>query len=171
MTSYKFIGAVCVWLAGAGVARADTVNGATATGSAAIEIYAPIAVKQTQGLDFGAVTSGAAGSVAVDAGSGARVAFGGVAAVAGGTGPATPNAGRQATFTITGRPNAAITVAVGPAITGLAQGVTGVTSAPSLPTALVGDSATFSVGGALNIPANVPVGSYAGSFTIAVNYP
>ena len=168
MKGLKFAGVLVALLVAGAPAHADAVTGATTSGSASLEIYAPIAVKQTQGLEFGAVTAAAAGSVTVDAGSGARTSAGGVSVLA----PANPQkTPRQATFTITGQSNAAITVTVGAAITGFAGGITGVTLPAVLPTALSGDSATFTVGGTLRIPAAVPIGLYSGAYTVAVNYP
>ena len=57
-------------LAAASSALADSVNGASATGAAGVTVFTPITVAQTQGLDFGAFTSGAAGVVAIDQASG-----------------------------------------------------------------------------------------------------
>ena len=52
-------------VAAASSAMADSVNGASATGTAGVTIFTPITVTQTQGLDFGAITSGASGTVAI----------------------------------------------------------------------------------------------------------
>ena len=70
-----------------------------------------------------------------------------------------------------GQANAAINVVVGANITGFGANITGTTQASNLPVALNGVSATFNVGGQLNIPANTPAGAYTGSYTVAVNYP
>ena len=145
-------------------ALADSVNGASATGTAAVTIYTPITVTQTQGLDFGTITSGANGSVAIDPNSGARNVAGGVGAVA-------ANVGKQGTFAVTGQSNAAINVVVGSAITGFSGGITGTTMPSTLPVVLNGQSATFAVGGSLSIPANTQAGAYSGAYTVAVNYP
>ena len=157
-------GAALAALASVSAAHADSVNGASATGTAAVTIYTPVTVTQTQGLDFGTITSGANGSVAIDANSGARAVAGGVGAVA-------ANVGKQGTFAVTGQSNAAINVVVGSSITGFAGGITGSTSPSSLPTVLNGTSATFAVGGKLSIPANTVAGAYSGTYTVAVNYP
>ena len=42
-------------LAAASSALADSVNGASATGTAGVTIFTPITVTQTQGLDFGEI--------------------------------------------------------------------------------------------------------------------
>ena len=60
---------------------------------------------------------------------------------------------------------------VGANITGFSGGITGTTLASNLPVVLAGTSATFNVGGSLNVPANTPAGAYTGSYTVAVNYP
>ena len=143
---------------------ADDVNRATADGSAGVTIYLRINVAQSQALDFGAITSGAAGAVALDPASGSRAVSGGVGAVA-------DSVGKPGAFTVNGQPNAAINIVVGAAITGFAGGVTGVTQVSNLPVALTGTTATFNVGGALTIPANTPPGPYVGTYTVAVNYP
>ena len=83
-------------------ALADNVIGASATGTAAVTILTPIAVKQTQGLDFGSITSGErGGEVVIDPSDGVRSVEGGVGAVA-------ANIGQAGTFAVTGEPNAAI---------------------------------------------------------------
>ena len=151
-------------LALAAPALADSVNGASATGTAAVTIYTPITVSQTQGLDFGTITSGAAGDVAIDPASGGRSVDGGVGAVA-------ANVGQPGTFAVTGQSNAAINVVVGQAITGFAGGITGVTKPGVLPTVLNGTTAAFAVGGSLAIPASTKAGAYTGTYTVAVNYP
>ena len=159
--------AVTACLAAAALAAptfADDVNGATASGTAGVTIYLRINLAQSQGLDFGGITSGAAGVVSVDPASGAR-------AVSGGVGVVTDTVARTGAFTVNGQPNAAINVVVGGAITGFAGGITGVTRVSSLPVVLNGASATFSVGGALSVPAATPPGAYVGAYTVAVNYP
>ena len=151
-------------LAAVSPALADSVNGASANGTAAVTIFTPITVTQTQGLDFGTITSGAAGDVAIDPASRARSVDGGVGAVA-------ADVGQPGTFAVTGQNNAAINVVVGSQITGFAGGITGVTKVGTLPTVLAGTSASFAVGGSLAIPAKTTAGAYTGSYTVAVNYP
>jgi hypothetical protein len=155
-----------VLLAAASAASATTVpvNGASATGTAGVTVFTPITVTQTQGLDFGAITSGQSGTVAIDQASGTRSVSGGVGAIA-------VNVGKAGAFAVNGQLNAAINVVVGANITGFQAGITGVTLASGLPVVLAGTSATFNVGGSLNVPANTPAGAYTGSYTVAVNYP
>ena len=151
-------------VAAASSAMADSVNGAAATGTAAVTIFTPVSVTQTQGLDFGAITSGQAGTVAIAQSGGARTVSGGVGAVA-------ANVGKVGAFSVQGQANAAINVVVGANITGFGANITGTTQASNLPVALNGTSAIFNVGGSLAIPANTPAGAYTGSYTVAVNYP
>jgi hypothetical protein len=146
---------------GSGNGRA---NRATVTGTGQLTVFQPITLTQTQGLDFGAITSGAAGTVAIAQTTGARSVGGGVGALA-------VNVGKAGAFAVYGQQNAAINVVVGASITGFAGGLTGVTAATGLPTVLTGNTATFNVGGVLNIPANTPAGAYVGAYTVAVNYP
>ena len=145
-------------------ALADNVNVATATGTAAVTIFTPITVTQTQGLNFGTITSGVAGSVAINPNDGSRAVAGGVGAVA-------ADVGAPGTFEVTGQNNAAINVAVDGAITGFAGGITGFTKVGALPTVLNGQTADFAVGGVLNIPAQTKAGVYKGTYNVAVNYP
>ncbi len=151
-------------LAIAGSAFADDVNGASATGTAGVTVFTPITVAQSQGLDFGAITSGVAGTVAIDQSSGARQVTGGVGALA-------VNVGKTGAFDVKGQADAAINVVVGSDITGFAGGIKGKTQADNLPVALKGTSASFSVGGSLDIPASTPAGAYTGEYTVSVNYP
>ena len=102
--------------------------------------------------------------VAIDQTSGSRTVNGGVGAIA-------VNVGKAGAFAVTGQSNAAINVVVGANITGFQGGITGTTQAANLPVVLAGTTATFNVGGALNVPANTPAGAYTGSYTVAVNYP
>ena len=153
-----------VAVAAASSAMADSVNGASATGTAGVTIFTPITVTQTQGLDFGAVTSGQNGTVSIAQASGARTVTGGVGAVA-------VNVGKAGAFAVNGQSNAAINVVVGANFTGFGANITGTTLASNLPVVLTGTSATFNVGGLLNVPANTPAGAYTGSYTVAVNYP
>jgi hypothetical protein len=144
---------------------ADDVNAASATGTAALTVFTPITVEESQGLDFGAITSGDAGTVVIDQASGARKVTGGVGALA-------VNAGSTGGFDVSGQKDAAINVVVGSDITGFkGSGIAGKTQADSLPVQLKGATASFSVGGMLAIPAKTPAGAYTGSYTVAVNYP
>jgi hypothetical protein len=152
-------------VAAASSAMADSVNGASASGTAGVTIFTPITVTQTQGLDFGAITSGDTGTVAIDQSSGARKVTGGVGALA-------VNTGATGGFSVSGQKDAAINVVVGGEITGFkGSGIAGKTQADNLPVSLKGTTASFSVGGVLSIPAKTPAGAYTGSYTVAVNYP
>jgi hypothetical protein len=160
-------GAAVLALAAVTPALADSQNPASTTGTGSVTIYTPLAVSQTQGLDFGVITSGAsAGTVAIAQSNGARSVGGGVGSVA-------ANVGKVGQFSITGQASASINVVVASAITGFSGGITGTTDTTGgVPTALgSGGSVAFNVGGALNIPASTPAGSYSGTYAVTVNYP
>ncbi len=150
--------------AGASAVFADSLNSGVATGTASVIVYTPLTIVQNQGLDFGTVTSGATGAVSINADNGVRSVSGGVGAVG-------VDVGKAGAFTVAGQPNAAINVLVGTAITGFPAGLSGSTVVGALPTVLTGRSADFAVGGALNVGAETPPGTYQGSFSVAVNYP
>ena len=145
-------------------ALADNVNGASTNGTAAVSILNSITIVQTQSLDVGAITSGAAGIAQIDAVTGSRRVNGGVGAIVQAT-------GQSGAFLVTGTPNAAINIVVGGPITGFGGGITGNTQVAALPTILNGKTAIFPVGGLLNIPAKTPPGQYSGTYTVTVNYP
>jgi hypothetical protein len=164
MKSFRPLTAGTLALVLASAAAADTTNMRSTDGSAAITISNPITLAKVQGLDFGAVTSGSAGGVAIDPDSGARSVDGGVGAVS-------ANAGKPGVFAITGLPNAVINISVGSEITGFGAGITGVTKVSTLPTVLRDSSASFAVGGYLNIPPLTKPGEYFGTYKVSVNYP
>ena len=143
---------------------AAPINAGTAVGTASVTVFTPVTVTQTQGLDFGTITSGVAGSVLINPADGSRQVSGGVGAVA-------ADRGAPGAFAVTGQNNAAINVSVDNAIVGFAGGITGFTKVGQLPAALSGTSASFMVGGVLNIPAKTPAGTYKGTYNVAVNYP
>lgn len=151
---------------GEGGQKAHDVTNRTAyaTGYGQVTVFTPITVTQTRGLSFGSITSGLAGTVAIDQLSATRTVSGGVGAIA-------ADPGARGAFTVGGQWNAAINVVVGGNITGFAGGITGVTKAANLPAVLTGASAAFSVGGVLTIPAATPAGAYLGVYTVSVNYP
>jgi len=148
-------------------ALADTVNGGSTSGVAAVSIYTPLTIVQNTGLDFGTLSSGAtAGAVAIGANNNLRAVSGGVGAIG-------VDNGKPAAFTVTGQSNAAINIVIALNMTGFSGGITGQTNTGTvaLPTVLTGSSATFNVGGYLAIPANTPAGVYTGAYAVSVNYP
>ncbi len=146
-------------------ALADSVNGASTAGTAAVTILTPITVTQTQGLDFGSITSGeGGGEVMIDPRDGGRSVAGGVGAVA-------ANIGQVGMFEVTGEANTAISVFVDSAISGFSGDIKGETKVSSLPTYLKDNSAGFAVGGVLSIPGSTKSGKYSGTYKVAVNYP
>ena len=164
MKRILFAGAALVAAAAVTPALADNVNVANATGTAAVTIFTPITVTQTQGLDFGTITSGVAGDVIINPNDGSRHVDGGVGAVA-------ADVGAPGAFQVTGQQNAVINVVVDNAIVGFAGGITGFTKVGTLPTVLNGTTASFAVGGMLTIPAQTKAGVYSGTYNVAVNYP
>ena len=157
-------GAAVIAAAAVTPALADNVNVANSTGTAAVTVLASITMTQTQGLDFGTITSGQAGDVTINPADGSRQVDGGVGAVA-------ADVGAPGTFQVTGHPNALIVIKVDGVITGFAGGITGVTKVGTLPTVLNGTIVSFPVGGTLSIPAKTPAGVYSGTYNVSVNYP
>ena len=158
--------AVLALSAAAAPAFADNTNSASATGTGSVTIYAPLSVSQTQGLDFGTITSGpTSGTVSIAQSNGARTDSGGVGLVG-------ADAGQNGAFSVSGQANGSITVTVAGTISGFgSSGITGSTAATGLPTTLSNTgAATFNVGGTLNIPANTGAGTYSGTYNVTVNY-
>lgn len=140
---------------------------ATGTGNASVEILQAITVTENTALNFGQVTpSASAGTVAVDEAS-ARNCSGGATCV--GTGTAAAGA-----FSITGTSgaNVQISLPASASLTGPGTAMTATLSSTSTSGAvtLTGGSANFNVAGSLAIGANQVAGSYAGTYTVTVNY-
>lgn len=151
-----------------------------ASGAASAQIVAPLTVTGQTDLDFGTVVSSAqAGTVTVSA-TGATSIAGGVRAVC-------CAVARPATFLVDGEPGRAYTVSVPADI--LAQGTA--TRGPAPPDLLVSDITistasrpadneggvldvagrdSFSVGGTLHLPGNVPPAQYRATVPVVVIY-
>lgn len=145
-------------------AWAGSVNGASTPGTASLTVASSLSVAQTQGLDFGSITSGLAGTVSIYPVAEQRGVTGGVGAVA-------ADVGQPAAFLVTGDYNADVNIVVGATIDGFQGGITGVTRHSPLRPRLQGLTQVFTVGGTLTIPARASAGIYTGTFTVTVNYP
>lgn len=134
-----------------------------------IRIIAPIALTKNQDLDLGVVIPGAtAGTVTLNAGTGAEAATGGVLY--------TPGSGQVAQFAVTGAPSHPFSIAFGASpitLTGPA-GTMSFSLSSSLGAASTfsaAGTATLNVGGTLNVAANQAEGDYSGILTVTVAYP
>lgn len=161
-------------LAGAGLATsvallASPAFAASAGGPTEAVIVSPLSLVNTDDLDFGTIVRGAtAGTVTINANTGARTVTGGAVAAGG-----TP---KRAAFVGVGRPGILSFVSIGPAPT-LSNG-TGGTMTTTL--AVEGGGGlilfpgsgvqTFRVGGTLAVGANQQEGNYTGTFTMTVVY-
>lgn len=143
--------------------------GAT-SGQARVTTVQPLTLVKTSDLDFGSISAGAAaGTVRINPASGARTTTGG--AVASGGTPA------RATFIGAPSLGLALNVQISASPTLVRAG-----GGASMTTALQVEGGTgwrfftgtgphtFRVGGQLNVGANQMAGSYAGQFTLTVNY-
>jgi spore coat protein U-like protein len=134
------------------------------TTSASVEIAAPIAITQTGTLAFGSlVPSASAGTATVAPGGSTVSVSGGVSEIGGSV--------SSPSYTVTGATGATYSVSV-PGPVDLTSG--GDTISMALTNdgggSLTGGTDTFNVGGTLSIDANQPAGSYAGTFSVTVNY-
>lgn len=159
----------CAGLAASAALCASPALAASAGAPAEAVVVSPLALVNTEDLDFGTIVRGAtAGTVTINANTGARTVTGGAVAAGG-----TP---RRAEFVGVGRPGILSFVSVGPAPT-LSNG-TGGTMATTL--AIEGGGGlilfpgagvqTFRVGGTLSVGANQQEGNYTGTFTMTVVY-
>jgi hypothetical protein len=168
-TTTKIILGVSALSALAGVAHAQSSASATASSSATI--VQPITATKNTDLGFGTILRPASGTatVTVDA-AGARTVTGTVAANATGV--------SASTFTVAGEGGQAYSVGVPstfPMISGANTLVvttvsgTGVTGAMSGSAGTVG-SASFGVGGTINLNTSTQSGAYTGNFTVTASY-
>lgn len=146
----------------------------TATGTLFISVdfrRTLTAVQQTR-LTFGAIEAkGGAAVVRIAAQTGLRSVVSGAANINLVTNP-TPAAGA---FTVTGQPNASITVTLPSSmtLTGSAGGTMTVNNFTKYPTSTVLNTSgtlTLKVGADLSINATQPAGSYTGTYSVTINY-
>jgi hypothetical protein len=139
---------------------------ATATGHASVTIVSAVAVSETAPMDFGTVGVTKAGGSVVLSPNGAR------------SGPAAyafDGSAHPGQFTVAGTPNAAIAISFssGDAVTGPGPAMTlgsfthNAGKAPALNSA---GNLTLAVGATVTVGAAQPYGSYAGTYTVTVNY-
>lgn len=142
---------------------------ATAGGPTEAAIVSPLSLINTEDLDFASIIPGvAAGTVTINANTGARTVTGGAIAAGG-----TPN---RAEFVGVGRPGILSFVSITPNTT-LTNGTGGNMTATLTVEGGTGlrlfpgsGVQTFRVGGTLNVGANQALGNYAGTFTLTVTY-
>lgn len=176
----RALGVACSASAAAGSVVAGA-QGATASGSAAAQVVAPITLTREADLDFGtiAVAPLGAGSVTVAPLGGAAVYAGSAGAICGST-CAPPHPAR---FAVTGEGGRSYRVTV-PASLAIAapDGAAGITvdslvvSSTSQPGSAAGvltegGSDTFAVGGTLRLPSQAPPGRYTAQVPVIVSYP
>lgn len=144
-----------VGLGSAGQAYAvDTTADAVAT------VTTPLAVLQTQALDFGELSpSATAGTIVASTGA----TTGGVTQL---------NPGNDAGFTVTGQPSTTVNITVDPTATLSSNGnsMTANLTAPATANLNGGGNAAFNVDGTLQVAANQPSGVYNGTYNVSVNY-
>jgi hypothetical protein len=139
---------------------------ATATGHASVTIVAAVAVSEAAPRDFGTVGVTKAGGTIVLSPNGTR------------SGPATYSfhgSSRPGQFTVTGTPNAAVAISFssGDAVTGPGPAIAlGSFTHNAGPAPALNSAGTLSlaVGATMAVGAAQPYGSYAGSYTVTVNY-
>ncbi len=129
----------------------------------------PIQISKQFDLEFGrmAPSTTQAGTVTINPNTGQRTATGGVVLLGGGL--------TRAKFPVTGDPDTAFSITLPSQITitsgGDSMTVNAFTSNPSGSGVLSGTgSANIWVAATLNLSANQPAGSYAGQYTVTVDY-
>ncbi|MGH6780812.1 MAG: DUF4402 domain-containing protein [Sphingomonadaceae bacterium] len=143
---------------------------APGTGQVRVTTVQPLTLVKSSDLDFGSISAGAtAGTVRIDASTGARTTTGGATAAGG--------APTRAVFVGASTLGLALNVQISPSPTLTRSGGGG-----SMTTALQVEGGTgwrlftgtgphiFRVGGQLNVGANQPRGNYTGQFTLTVTY-
>ena len=139
---------------------------ASVSASASAEVLEPIAVTVTRGLHFGTLSAGSAGGSVTLALSGERSASGDVSVAAG-------QSGQVAQIVVTGAPDAPCSLSLPESIvltdeSGHRMHVSSFTSdAPDL---LTNGRVEVAIGAALSVEPNQPVGAYAGTFSVTVDY-
>lgn len=162
--------AAAATVAASPAAAASVANAKSANGKALLLI--PLKLTKIDDLSFGTVvTSNAYGTVALDAGTGARTYAGGV------TGNST--AGTRAYFGGAGSPGQLVVVVLTPATKlndGAGHSVNVIAMSlddngnPLRTVDLTKKTFFVGVGGVLGIPANTPDGTYSNTFLVTANY-
>jgi Domain of unknown function (DUF4402) len=162
--SMKLAAATLAFVGVAGVASADNPgNPASATGTAAVEVVAPISVEEVDSLDFGAVTAPNTGSrtITIPASSDTRSSSDGGGLVGGTT-------AQRGEWDVDGGGTYTVTYAVGsPLMVG--AGLT-LQNLAVTPTSGSGTNQTAHVGGQLVITDAAEPGDYTGSYSFTAEY-
>jgi hypothetical protein len=147
-------------------AFAGTGNSTTKKGNSTAQAIAPLTLVHNAGfsLNFGRFTVGSSGTVSVPNTGGASTS-GGVTFI----GASTTALDR---FTAFGDSNRLIAITTGNGTVTAGANVMSFTTTPMLPAGYIpaGGSGYFTVGGTLSVNAGQAPGSYAGSYTVNVNY-
>jgi hypothetical protein len=163
-TALLLIALVMLTLPGFALAQSQDSESATASAN----IMRSISLTKQADLSFGTIIASAiAGSVTVDAASGAQSDTGGAS---------TFQAGNRAQFVVNGEPSFAFSVTYPASVT--LTNPSNDTMSASLLSDLTGDqgnldgagAANFSIGGTLNVNADQPSGAYLGTFEVTVAY-
>jgi hypothetical protein len=145
----------------------STVSAASVSANASANVITPLSITETNGINFGDVSVGAAGGTVVLDTTGGRTVTGDAEAVAGGT-------VLSGAYSVTGEGTKAYSITF-PASATISSGANNMTvngfnhDAGASP-ALTGGSDTFNVGATLNIGASQPAGTYSGTYTLTVDY-
>ena len=145
---------------------ASSANAASVSGTANARVVTPIAISQTKALEFGSFASSASSGTITQAGT----FTGGVTAVSGG---ATRSAG---IFSVTGEAVSTPYTFTLPATATLTSGANTMTATLSLAsgtssrTLNASGADLVSANGSLAVSANQAAGTYAGTYTVTVNY-
>ena len=161
--------------AAAGTLACTPAMAANQTGTATSVVVRPNTLVKVDDLDFGTIAAGpSAGTVTVNALTGARTATGGATpvgtiaqrAVFQGTGGIlliTVSGDTSVTLTRTGGGTMTASLVRAASTSGGGIALLGGTLLPS-------GVQTYYIGGTLNVGANQPAGDYSGTFTLTVNY-
>ncbi len=154
----RYIHYVLAGIVGLGaVSQAKAVD---VTADALATVTTPLAVLQTQALDFGELSpSATAGTIVASTGA----TTGGVTQI---------NPGNDAEFSVTGQTSTTYNITVDPTATLSNNGnsMTANLTAPATDTINGGGNDTFNVDGTLQVAANQPSGVYTGTYNVSVNY-
>ena len=147
---------------------ASSANAASVSGSAAARVVTPIAISQNKGLEFGSFAPSSTSLGTINQAAGVT---GGVTAVSGG---ATRSAGifNVTGEAISGTPYTFTLPAIATLTSGANNSMTANLSLASgaAPRILNGGTDLVTVNGVLNVAMNQAAGTYAGTYTVTVNY-
>ena len=157
----------------AGVAALSTglcstaASAATVTANASANVITPLAIAESNGMDFGDVSVGTGGGTVVLDTTGGRSVTGDAEAVTGGTQAA-------GVYNVTGSGTKAYSISFPASATISSAGnnmtVDSFTHDAGATPALTGGADTFNIGATLNIGPSQAPGAYTGTYTLTVNY-